>query len=47
MKVLILSCGTGQGHNSAARAVEEALKRAGLSAKLLTPSPLAVGKPPA
>lgn len=25
MKVLILSCGTGEGHNSAARAVEESL----------------------
>lgn len=27
MKLLILSCGTGQGHNSAARAVEEACRR--------------------
>ena len=27
MKILILSCDTGQGHNSAAHAVEEALKR--------------------
>ena len=25
MKILILSCGTGEGHNSAARAVEENL----------------------
>lgn len=27
MKVLILSCGTGEGHNSAAKAIEEEFKR--------------------
>ena len=37
MKVLILSCGTGQGHNSAARAVEEALKRRGIECQIADP----------
>lgn len=29
MKILVLSCGTGQGHNSAAAAVREAFLRHG------------------
>lgn len=37
MKVLILSCDTGQGHNSAAHAVEEALQRKGVFCKVLDP----------
>lgn len=37
MKVLILSCNTGSGHNSAAHAVEEALNRKGVFCKVLDP----------
>lgn len=31
-KVLVLSCGTGGGHNSAARAIQENLKEKGIEA---------------
>ena len=37
MKVLLLSCPTGEGHNSAARAVEEALRRAGADSIIVDP----------
>ena len=37
MKVLILSCNTGQGHNSAALAVAEAFARKGVLYTLLDP----------
>lgn len=37
MDVLILSCGTGGGHNSAARALREELERRGHRAELLNP----------
>ncbi len=37
MNVLILSCGTGGGHNSAARAVEEEMRRQGHSVTLMNP----------
>ena len=35
MRVLILSCNTGQGHNSAGSAVREALEAAGAECELL------------
>lgn len=41
MKLLILSCGTGQGHNSAARAVEEACRRRQIDC--VTADPLSFG----
>lgn len=41
MKLLILSCGTGQGHNSAARAVEEACRRRRVDS--ITADPLSFG----
>ena len=34
-KVLILSCGTGGGHNSAALAIEEALREKGIEANFV------------
>jgi len=37
MKVLVLSCSTGEGHNSAARAICEALKNAGAEYELKDP----------
>ena len=37
MKVLILSCDTGQGHNSAARAVFEAFDRRGNVCEMFDP----------
>lgn len=37
MKILILSCDTGQGHNSAARAVEEAAGRRSIPCCLANP----------
>lgn len=37
MKVLILSCSTGQGHNSAARATEEALIKKGAECLIIDP----------
>lgn len=37
MKVLILSCNTGQGHNSAAAAVKEALEERGAICEILDP----------
>ncbi len=37
MKILILSCDTGQGHNSAAHAVEEALKRRNIACAVVDP----------
>lgn len=37
MKVLILSCGTGEGHNSAAQAIGEALKKRGIDYVLADP----------
>lgn len=36
-RILILSCNTGEGHNSAAKAVAEAAQRAGVEAKLADP----------
>ncbi len=41
MKILILSCSTGEGHNSAARAVKEELVRRGIACELLDPVSLA------
>lgn len=35
MKVLILSCNTGQGHNTAGKAVREELLRRGIPCKML------------
>ena len=35
MKVLILSCNTGEGHNSAGKAVKEAVERAGHEAVMM------------
>ena len=35
MKVLILSCNTGQGHNTAGRAVKEELNRRGVECQML------------
>lgn len=40
MKLLILSCGTGEGHNSAAYALQEAAGRAGAQADVLDPNTL-------
>ena len=37
MRVLILSCGTGGGHNAAASAMKEALESRGHSADVLNP----------
>ncbi|MGN1095541.1 MAG: hypothetical protein ACI4QR_04060 [Eubacteriales bacterium] len=37
MKVLILSCYTGEGHNSAARAVKEELERRGIESEITDP----------
>ena len=39
MKVLILSCNTGGGHNAAARAILEEMQRRGLDARTRPPSP--------
>ena len=36
-KVLILSCSTGEGHNSAAKAIETALKKKGIAYELTDP----------
>ena len=36
-KVLILTCSTGEGHNSAARAIETALKARGISSEIRDP----------
>ena len=44
MEILILSCGTGGGHNSAAQAVQEELLRRGHGATLLNPFDLCGGK---
>jgi processive 1,2-diacylglycerol beta-glucosyltransferase len=41
IKILILSCGTGGGHNAAARAVEEALRRRDVFSQILDPISLA------
>ena len=41
MEALILSCGTGGGHHSAARAVADELKRRGHTAVFLDPFTLA------
>ena len=37
MKVLLLSCSTGEGHNSAAKAVGEAMTNAGIEWELKDP----------
>ena len=37
MNILILTCGTGGGHNAAARAVEEAALRRGHAVTLMNP----------
>ncbi len=37
MKILLLSCFTGEGHNSAARAIEEELKRRRIACELTDP----------
>ena len=37
MDVLLLSCGTGGGHNAAARAIAEELRRRGHGAEILNP----------
>ena len=46
MKILILSCNTGEGHNSCARAISEELERKGEPFALLVlpdhPTPLAI-----
>ncbi len=42
MKILILSCNTGQGHNSAAYAVEEALQKRNIDCTVI--DPLTFGK---
>ena len=44
MNILILSCGTGGGHNSAAHAVEEELLARGHSVTFLNPYDLCGGK---
>ncbi len=44
MKVLILSCNTGQGHNSAGRAVEEELMRRGIPCEMRDALSFAKGK---
>ena len=41
MKVLILSCDTGEGHNSAAAAVAGALTRKGIENRVFDPLVLA------
>lgn len=41
MKALILSCGTGGGHNAAGRAIKEELERRGDSVLMLNPYDLA------
>lgn len=37
MKIVILSCPTGEGHNSAARAIQEELNRRGVESRILDP----------
>lgn len=37
MKVLLISCGTGEGHNSAAKAVMETLTQKGVECELIDP----------
>lgn len=37
MKILILSCGTGEGHNSAAKAMAEAFREMGMECEILDP----------
>lgn len=44
MRVLILSCGTGGGHNAAASAMKEALESRGHSADVLNPYALKTNK---
>ena len=44
MRVLILSCGTGGGHNAAASAMKEALEARGHSADVLNPYTLKTNK---
>ena len=44
MRVLILSCGTGGGHNAAASAMKEALEARGHSAEVLNPYTLKTNK---
>lgn len=44
MEILILSCGTGGGHNAAAQAVLEELRRRGHGATLMNPFDLCGGK---
>ena len=44
MKALILSCGTGGGHNSAAYAIQEELERRGHDVTLMNPFDLRGGK---
>ena len=44
MRVLILSCGTGGGHNAAASAMKEALEACGHSADVLNPYTLKTNK---
>lgn len=44
MKALILSCGTGGGHNAAGSAVKEELERRGHTVKMLNPYDLRSGK---
>lgn len=44
MEVLVLSCGTGGGHNSAAAAIQEEFLRRGHGATLLNPLALCGGK---
>ena len=46
MEALILSCGTGGGHHSAARAVADELKRRGHNAVFLYPFSLSRRKNP-
>lgn len=46
MEALILSCGTGGGHNAAGRAIEEELLRLGHKAVMLNPYNLAGEKLP-
>ena len=44
MRVLILSCGTGGGHNAAASAMKEALEARGHSVDILNPYALKTNK---
>ena len=44
MRVLILSCGTGGGHNAAASAMKEALEARGHSVDILNPYTLKTNK---